>query len=52
MNKAASTIRGALKEPAKRKAMAQDSVSYNASVWEAGHQGPKVHVTSVEAAGK
>jgi hypothetical protein len=42
VNKAASSVRGALKEPAKRKAMAQEAFSYKVSSWEQGVQSPKV----------
>ena len=52
INKASSAIRGALKEPAKRKAVSQETFSYNTSVWEAGTPSPKVAVDSVQAAGK
>ena len=34
-------MRGALKEPAKRKAMQQEQFSYNVSKWEGGKMGPK-----------
>ncbi|CAB9526239.1 Mitochondrial ATP synthase epsilon chain [Seminavis robusta] len=52
VNKAASTMRGALKEPAKTKAMAQEAFQYNTSVWSGGVQGAKTPVTSMGAAGK
>eukprot|EP00546_Thalassionema_frauenfeldii_P006666 CAMPEP_0178913524 /NCGR_PEP_ID=MMETSP0786-20121207/10892_1 /TAXON_ID=186022 /ORGANISM="Thalassionema frauenfeldii, Strain CCMP 1798" /LENGTH=70 /DNA_ID=CAMNT_0020586279 /DNA_START=66 /DNA_END=278 /DNA_ORIENTATION=- len=41
VNKSASTIRMALKEPAKRKALALENFGYHKSVWEAGVQGEK-----------
>eukprot|EP00527_Entomoneis_sp_CCMP2396_P000411 CAMPEP_0198146242 /NCGR_PEP_ID=MMETSP1443-20131203/28307_1 /TAXON_ID=186043 /ORGANISM="Entomoneis sp., Strain CCMP2396" /LENGTH=67 /DNA_ID=CAMNT_0043810131 /DNA_START=55 /DNA_END=258 /DNA_ORIENTATION=- len=41
VNKAAGSIRSALKEPAKRKAMAQDKYYYKKSTWTAGEMGPK-----------
>jgi len=44
VNTAATAIRGALKEPAQRKAMAQEFYSYKSSVWENGVQGQKVAV--------
>lgn len=44
VNRAAGSIRGALKEPAKRKALAQNSYYYKKSVWENGNQGPKTEV--------
>ena len=52
VNKAASSIRGALKEPAKRQAMANETFSYNAAAWEGGKIGTKVNVTKLQAAGK
>ena len=55
VNRATSCVRGALKEPAKRKAMAQEQFSFKASVWEAGTgvQGPKVEINTLKnAAGK
>eukprot|EP00543_Licmophora_paradoxa_P007143 CAMPEP_0202458818 /NCGR_PEP_ID=MMETSP1360-20130828/28512_1 /ASSEMBLY_ACC=CAM_ASM_000848 /TAXON_ID=515479 /ORGANISM="Licmophora paradoxa, Strain CCMP2313" /LENGTH=69 /DNA_ID=CAMNT_0049079549 /DNA_START=60 /DNA_END=269 /DNA_ORIENTATION=+ len=45
VNKSASTMRACLKEPAMRKAMAQEKFTYNTSVWEGGVQGPKVPMT-------
>jgi hypothetical protein len=44
VNKAASTVRGALKEPAKRKAMAQEAYAFKTALWEGGTQGPKVQM--------
>jgi hypothetical protein len=41
-----------LKEPAKRQAMAQESSTYNSSVWEAGMQKAKIEITSVQQVGK
>eukprot|EP00547_Thalassionema_nitzschioides_P006864 CAMPEP_0194210014 /NCGR_PEP_ID=MMETSP0156-20130528/7946_1 /TAXON_ID=33649 /ORGANISM="Thalassionema nitzschioides, Strain L26-B" /LENGTH=72 /DNA_ID=CAMNT_0038937291 /DNA_START=62 /DNA_END=280 /DNA_ORIENTATION=+ len=41
VNKSASTIRMALKEPAKRKAEALENFGYYKSAWEAGVQGEK-----------
>lgn len=52
INKAAGTMRSVLKEPAKTRAMAQDAYAYNAAVWEAGKQGPKVPVANIQQAGK
>ena len=52
VTRAATSVRGALKEPAKRKAMAQESFTYNASAWEAGKQGRKTQIVSLSAAGK
>lgn len=34
-------MRGALKEPAKKKAIANEAYSYKVSKWENGVQGPK-----------
>lgn len=42
VNKSASAIRMALKEPAQRKAMAQENFFYNQSKWTGGVQGEKV----------
>ena len=52
VNKAATCMRGALKEPAKTKAMAQEAFQYNAASWEGGVMGAKSPVTSLGAAGK
>jgi hypothetical protein len=41
VTKAASTVRAALKEPAKSKAIAQESFSFNKSTWTDGKQGAK-----------
>ena len=41
VTKAASTVRAALKEPAKSKATAQESFSFNKSTWTDGKQGAK-----------
>ena len=49
VTRASSAVRAGLKEPAKSKAMAQESFTYNASKWSAGEQGDKV---AVEALGK
>jgi Mitochondrial ATP synthase epsilon chain len=51
VNKAASTVRGALKEPAKRQAMAQEVFSYKVSPWEGGSQGPKTLINELKGAG-
>uniref|UniRef100_A0A7S3L8J2 Uncharacterized protein n=1 Tax=Amphora coffeiformis TaxID=265554 RepID=A0A7S3L8J2_9STRA len=45
VNKAASTIRGALKEPAKSRLAVQDTFSFKKSSWSGGVQGPKTEVT-------
>jgi len=52
VTKASSTVRAALKEPAKSKAMAQESFSYNRSVWSGGNQGAKKLTDSLAAVGK
>ena len=52
VTKAASTVRAALKEPAKTKAMAQEQFGYNSSMWSAGTQGSKTYVNSLGQAGK
>jgi hypothetical protein len=41
VNKAASTIRAGLKEPAKKKLEQQGKFAYNRAVWQAGVQGEK-----------
>jgi len=51
INKSASVVRSALKEPAKRKAMAEERFSYKASTWEAGQQGTKTEITTLTGAG-
>eukprot|EP00584_Thalassiosira_punctigera_P016487 CAMPEP_0172549882 /NCGR_PEP_ID=MMETSP1067-20121228/22576_1 /TAXON_ID=265564 ORGANISM="Thalassiosira punctigera, Strain Tpunct2005C2" /NCGR_SAMPLE_ID=MMETSP1067 /ASSEMBLY_ACC=CAM_ASM_000444 /LENGTH=67 /DNA_ID=CAMNT_0013337323 /DNA_START=84 /DNA_END=287 /DNA_ORIENTATION=+ len=44
VNKASSTLRMALREPAKSKAVAQETFAYNRSQWTEGAQGPKTMV--------
>jgi hypothetical protein len=51
-NRAATSVRSALKEPARSKLMAQGEFSYKASSWTAGSQGAKTEVTTLGAAGK
>jgi Mitochondrial ATP synthase epsilon chain len=46
VNRSATAVRGALKEPAKRKAMENGAYSYKYSVYEASQQGPKTLVAS------
>ena len=41
VTKASSTVRAALKEPAKSKAMTQETYFFNKSTWTNGVQGPK-----------
>ena len=52
VNKAATTMRGALKEPAKVKAMAQEKFTYNSAAWTAGEMGAKTEVSVLSQAGK
>jgi len=52
VTKASSTVRAALKEPAKSKAMAQEVFSYNRSQWVDGQQGAKTMVDGLKAVGK
>jgi Mitochondrial ATP synthase epsilon chain len=44
VGKAASTIRAAMKEPAKAKASAQEVYAFKLAKWDSGIQGPKVEV--------
>jgi len=52
VNRAAVSVRSALKEPAKSKLAVQGEFHYKASAWAAGEQGPKVDVTTFAGAGK
>jgi hypothetical protein len=52
VNRAAITIRGALKEPALHKAQAQSAFSYNAATWQNAKMGTKTRITTMDAAGK
>lgn len=45
-------MRGALKEQAKVKAMAQEKFSYNAAAWSSGEMGTKSAVDTLANAGK
>ena len=45
-------MRGALKEPAKVKALAQEAFSYNSASWSAGEQGPKTAMGALKEVGK
>jgi hypothetical protein len=47
VSKATSTVRGALKEPAKRKALQNEVFTYKQSAWTAGKQGEKMARTGV-----
>jgi len=51
VTRASSTVRAGLKEPARSKAMAQESFTYNTSKWSAGDQGEKVAVDALGKAG-
>jgi len=51
VNTAATAMRGALKEPVKMKAMAQESFSYNSAAWSAGQAGTKTRIEALNAAG-
>eukprot|EP00560_Eucampia_antarctica_P008849 CAMPEP_0197823728 /NCGR_PEP_ID=MMETSP1437-20131217/1049_1 /TAXON_ID=49252 ORGANISM="Eucampia antarctica, Strain CCMP1452" /NCGR_SAMPLE_ID=MMETSP1437 /ASSEMBLY_ACC=CAM_ASM_001096 /LENGTH=70 /DNA_ID=CAMNT_0043423037 /DNA_START=88 /DNA_END=300 /DNA_ORIENTATION=- len=51
VTKASSTVRAALKEPAKSKAMAQETFSYNKAAWDSGKQGEKKLVDVLSKAG-
>lgn len=44
-------MRGALKEPARTKAMAQESFQFNAAKWSEGAMGSKTPITSLKEAG-
>jgi hypothetical protein len=52
VNRAAVSVRSALKEPMKSKLMAQSEFSYKATAWESGVAGVKKPVTSLSQAGK
>eukprot|EP00585_Thalassiosira_rotula_P005993 CAMPEP_0196134832 /NCGR_PEP_ID=MMETSP0910-20130528/3648_1 /TAXON_ID=49265 /ORGANISM="Thalassiosira rotula, Strain GSO102" /LENGTH=70 /DNA_ID=CAMNT_0041394863 /DNA_START=52 /DNA_END=264 /DNA_ORIENTATION=+ len=52
VTKASSTVRAALKEPAKSKAMTQEAFSYNRSTWTGGEQGAKTLVNNLKSVGK
>eukprot|EP00574_Skeletonema_japonicum_P007037 CAMPEP_0201725626 /NCGR_PEP_ID=MMETSP0593-20130828/8974_1 /ASSEMBLY_ACC=CAM_ASM_000672 /TAXON_ID=267983 /ORGANISM="Skeletonema japonicum, Strain CCMP2506" /LENGTH=70 /DNA_ID=CAMNT_0048217047 /DNA_START=23 /DNA_END=235 /DNA_ORIENTATION=- len=52
VTKASSTVRAALKEPAKSKALAQETFSYNKSIWSNGEQGAKQLTDTLAAVGK
>jgi F-type H+-transporting ATPase subunit epsilon len=51
VNKAATSMRGALKEPAQRKAMEQEAFAYKVSTWQDGKQSPKVPVDVLAQSG-
>jgi hypothetical protein len=52
VNRAASSVRSALKEPAKSKLMAQNEFSYKSATWTAGEMSAKTEVTTLSQAGK
>ena len=49
--KASQTLRAALKEPSKSKALLREGFSYNRSLWKEGKQGPKTRIQSLSIAG-
>jgi hypothetical protein len=51
VNRAAGSVRTALKEPAKTKLASQDRFSYKAATWTEGSQGVKTEVTKLSKAG-
>jgi hypothetical protein len=52
VTKASSTVRAALKEPAKSKAMAQEGFVFNRSHWTNGKQGEKSLIDGLKKVGK
>jgi Mitochondrial ATP synthase epsilon chain len=52
VSRASTAVRGALKEPAKHKAAAQETFFYKAAAWKGGIQGEKTAIVSLGAAGK
>jgi hypothetical protein len=48
VSKATNTLRGALKEPAKRKSLQNEVFAFKESVWTAGVQGEKIPKTGVD----
>ncbi|CAJ1939664.1 unnamed protein product [Cylindrotheca closterium] len=52
VNRAAGSVRSAVKEPMKSKLAAHGEFSYSAAAWNAGVQGAKTEVTVLGAAGK
>ncbi|KAL7486424.1 hypothetical protein ACHAW6_012016 [Cyclotella cf. meneghiniana] len=52
VTKASSTLRMALKEPAKSKAMAQETFAYNRAHWTDGNMGTKSLVDALKSVGK
>ena len=51
VNRAAVSVRSALKEPAKSKLQTANQFSYNAAKWEAGEMGLKEEVAALSKAG-
>jgi hypothetical protein len=51
VTRAASTVRASLKDPAKTKAMANETFSYNAAAWKDGASLGKTKVTELGKAG-
>eukprot|EP00571_Detonula_confervacea_P007210 CAMPEP_0172329334 /NCGR_PEP_ID=MMETSP1058-20130122/60827_1 /TAXON_ID=83371 /ORGANISM="Detonula confervacea, Strain CCMP 353" /LENGTH=70 /DNA_ID=CAMNT_0013046505 /DNA_START=65 /DNA_END=277 /DNA_ORIENTATION=+ len=52
VSKASSTVRAALKEPAKSKALTQEAFAYNRAQWTTGVQGEKTLVDALKSVGK
>ncbi|KAL3782916.1 hypothetical protein HJC23_004895 [Cyclotella cryptica] len=52
VTKASSTLRMALKEPAKSKAVAQETFAYNRAHWTDGNMGTKTLVDGLKSVGK
>jgi Mitochondrial ATP synthase epsilon chain len=52
VTRSAQAVRGALKEPARRKVESQEIFSYKAASWKDGVFGTKTEVTSLGGAGK
>eukprot|EP00934_Nitzschia_sp_Nitz4_P008574 Nitzschia sp. Nitz4//scaffold163_size50693//8773//9153//NITZ4_006982-RA/size50693-snap-gene-0.63-mRNA-1//-1//CDS//3329538013//8564//frame0 len=51
-NRAATSVRSALKEPTKSKLTAANTFSYNKATWAAGEQGVKTEVSTLSKAGQ
>jgi hypothetical protein len=51
VNRAAASVRTALKEPAKSKLASQGEFSYKVAAWDSGVQGTKTEITTLGKAG-
>eukprot|EP00521_Asterionellopsis_glacialis_P005405 CAMPEP_0195266904 /NCGR_PEP_ID=MMETSP0706-20130129/12282_1 /TAXON_ID=33640 /ORGANISM="Asterionellopsis glacialis, Strain CCMP134" /LENGTH=71 /DNA_ID=CAMNT_0040321573 /DNA_START=27 /DNA_END=242 /DNA_ORIENTATION=+ len=51
VTRASSTLRAALKEPARSKALEQEKFSYNAAKWAAGETSGKTPIDTLKKAG-